>query len=456
MKTKFYTNCRFFVLALLTAVVSCKKENHFLDAKPQLGIEIPTSLTDLQKLLHNEGVFNRNYPSLGELASDDYYVSTSRWSGQDPYFQNAYIWSKTLVDPNNIDHAWQDCYSQVYNANTVLDYLPKVPNTNQTLFNQIKGTALFYRSIAFFNLLTIYASPYDPGTAASDLGIPLRLTSDLNAKSTRANQAQCYHQIIADLQEASTLLSSQVADITSPSKVSAFGLLSRIYLSNGDFANCLSMAKSALAINSTLQDFNKLDPNAFPVYPNFSPEELFHAGMEGNGFIGFQAQVDSTILKSFSDQNDLRPSLFFYNDNGQMEFNSQFDINNNVTFSISNNEIYLNKAECEARSGDIQQAINDLNTLLIQRWKTGTFIPFLASNADDALNKILKERRKELLFTGLRWIDLRRLNKDSRFAITIYRNINGKTYSLPPNDPRYVFPIPQTEIQLTGEQQNLR
>ncbi len=449
----------FYVLILgLTASTGCKKENQFLNEKPQTSLEIPKSLNDLQQLLHDEAVFNAFYPVLGELGSDDYYVSDSRWTNGNDFERGAYIWDKALSDPNNLDHAWLNSYNQVYYANTVLDYLPKISyaSAQQTLYNQIKGCALFFRSLAFYNLVQVYALPYDTKSSQTDPGIPLRLTSDLNAKSTRAPVQQCYNQILTDLQTSASLLNDLSTDITVPSRSAAYGLLSRVYLAVGDYPNSLLCAKNALAIKSTLQDFNKLDPNAFPVYPNFSPEELFHGAFEGSSLVGFQSQVDSTIYKDFSDPNDLRPSIYFYNDNGMIEFNSQFDRNNNISSAIATDELFLNKAECEARSGDFQQAMADLNVLLITRWKAGTYKPFTAVNADDALNTILTERRKELLFTGLRWTDLRRLNKDPRFAITLYRKINGTLYSLPPNDPRYAYPLPDNEIQLTGEPQNLR
>jgi hypothetical protein len=92
----------------------------------------------------------------------------------------------------------------------------------------------------------------------------------------------------------------------------------------------------------------------------------------------------------------------------------------------------------------------------VTRWAKGTFIPFTASSSDDALIQILNERRKELLYRGLRWTDLRRLNKDPRFAITLKRIINGVSYTLPPNDNRYAWPIPDNEIALTNMPQNER
>jgi len=119
--------------------------------------------------------------------------------------------------------------------------------------------------------------------------------------------------------------------------------------------------------------------------------------------------------------------------------------------------MYLTRAECYARGGDATDAMNDLNTLMAKRWNnTVPFPTYTATSATDALNQILTERRKELCFRGLRWADLRRLNQDPAYAITLQRLLNGTTYSLPPNDLRYTLLIPLDEIQLSGIQQNSR
>jgi hypothetical protein len=124
--------------------------------------------------------------------------------------------------------------------------------------------------------------------------------------------------------------------------------------------------------------------------------------------------------------------------------------------------MYLIRAECLARGGDKTAAMNDLNTLLRARWAkdpiTGAslYVDQTAIDADNALRIILNERRKELVLRATRWIDLRRLNQDPRFAITLTRNIAGQIYTLPPNDKKYVYPIPDNEIRLSGLQQNPR
>jgi hypothetical protein len=80
-----------------------------------------------------------------------------------------------------------------------------------------------------------------------------------------------------------------------------------------------------------------------------------------------------------------------------------------------------------------------------------------AANSDEAIGMIIRERNKELPFTGnLRWQELRRLNAEPARAVTLTRRLNVTEYTLPPGDPRYVYPIPPDEIQLSGLQQNPR
>src|SRR5690606_19512014 len=115
---------------------------------------------------------------------------------------------------------WNYPYRQVFYANVVLDGLNRITPTSdiQREYNIIKGSALFYRAHAFFQIAQVFAKPYNKQTAGSDLGIPLRLTSDINAESTRESLQVTYNQIVDDLLESATLLQESVTYKTRPSK----------------------------------------------------------------------------------------------------------------------------------------------------------------------------------------------------------------------------------------------
>jgi hypothetical protein len=166
--------------------------------------------------------------------------------------------------------------------------------------------------------------------------------------------------------------------------------------------------------------------------------------------------VDTNLIASY-DSNDLRQSVYYF-----QELPDTFTLTGGYSGTIfpfsglATDELYLIRSECNARAGRTTNALNDLDSLLAHRWKTGTFTPYPITSATDALDTILVERRKELAFRGLRWSDLRRLNREG-WNITLIRDINGVIYTLLPNDSNlYTFPIPPDVIQLSHIQQNPR
>jgi starch-binding outer membrane protein, SusD/RagB family len=166
-------------------------------------------------------------------------------------------------------------------------------------------------------------------------------------------------------------------------------------------------------------------------------------------------KVDSTLYSSYA-TNDLRRTMFFKATGSAFYFVGSYNGNTSPFGGIATDEIFLIRAESKARSGNKDAAMADLNTLLQKRFRTGFFTPLTASDANDALVKVLKERRKELVLRGTRWADLRRLNKEPQFATTISRIVNAQTYTLPPNDLKYTFVLPLKVIQITGMPQTPR
>ncbi len=425
---------------------------------------IPTTLTDFQNFLDNLNVFNIS-PSLPIIASDDFFASDAKINAYTSVYQkNSYIWAKDIDEGMSILD-WNTPYQQVLYANIVLDGVKSLsPDpTNQVEWNRIKGTALFHRAFAFYNLAQMYAKPYQMDAANQDLGIPIRIEGDVNKKSTRGTLQQTYSQILSDLKEAESLLPITSAFQSRPNKVAAQALLARVYLNMEDYPNALVYAKACLAHNSVLIDYNTLNKTSnapFPLAPNNNNiETIFYSKTTSYTFgISTNTTVNNSLYFSYQ-TNDLRKIIFFTGTD-PLWFKGRYTGSSLVLFSgLAKDEIYLIKAECEARAGEKNIAMDDLNYLLKTRWTndiTSPYIDLIATDAEDALSKVLTERRKELVFRGLRWGDLRRLNKDERFAVTLTRTLNGQTYTLLPNSARYTFPIPSQEILISGIEQNER
>ena len=124
---------------------------------------------------------------------------------------------------------------------------------------------------------------------------------------------------------------------------------------------------------------------------------------------------------------------------------------------MSTPEIYLIAAECEARVGDVGRAMALVNKLRDNRIKNNTALT--ATDKDDALKKVLEERRRELAMSGMvRYIDLKRLNQEVRFTKSVTHITGDGTFRLEPNSPLYVLPIPAKVMRFNSKtiQQNER
>lgn len=451
-----------FAVILISITVFCSCTNK-LDVKPDQSLIVPSTPQDYQAELDN-GIMYTTFPSLGELGTDDYYLTTNTWNALDVVSQSIYIWSKEIYNASITVGDWNNPFLKVRNANLVLEGLQTIPSYQGTpAYNNAEGSALFYRAFTNFAIAQVFCKPYIAASAGTDLGIPLSLHSNLLVAPQRVSVLQTYQQIIADLTTARPLLPATTTYKTRPSQLAVDAMLARVYLSMSDYNNAMTYSNTALSEYSTLIDYNTLSASIAYPFPLFNNETIFYAEVTTSnsstqGYILYQnttCGVDTNLYKSYA-ASDLRKSLFFTKQSsGLVTWRGNYTGKKTLFGGLSTNELYLTRAECYARNGDATSALADLNTLLQKRW-TGIYVPVTATSAQDALNKILTERRKELLFRAIRWTDLRRLNQDPNYAVTISRNINGQVYTLPPNSPLYVYPIPPNEINLSGMQQNPR
>jgi tetratricopeptide (TPR) repeat protein len=447
---------------------SCKKEDEFLSAKPDVSLVVPSKLEDYQLLLYREQTFNQgSAPALGTATTDEYWVTPSYWDICPVHERNTYILGKGDIYESDLSITdWNVPYVQIYYANTVLEGIEKVAfkAEQKVLYDQIKGQALFFRALAFYNLVQTFALPYDSITAAKDPGIILRLTSDFNGPVKRSTIQESYDQILQDLSNALALLPNSTPLPTQPSKVAGNALFARIYLGLRDYSKAFTYSDATLAMNNTLTDYNSLTPTSTYLSTSYLKEDIFQAGLNTKSITGFGSggtSMDSVLYAMYDNPNDLRKTTCYIINSGRIEWRGSYMKSSSQKYcGLATNEMYLIRAECLARRGNTSGAMNDLNTLLRTRWKkngtVSTYVDQTATSSTAALNVILRERRKELVFRGLRWTDIRRLNMEPGFQTTLVRVFNGITYTLPPGDPRFAMPIPTSEIKFSGVAQNIR
>jgi hypothetical protein len=463
MSMKFVKSLFFGIaILLLFSILSCKK---YLEKKSDDTIATPETLTDLQAILDNNNVLNlRVTPSFGEASSDNYFLPDATYSTRGPMLQDVYRWIPVEYEFNN---DWATCYFPVYLSNLCLERLNGIEATNNniTQWNNIKGSALFFRAYYFQQLSWIFAKAYDEMSAQTDLGIVLRLGSDFNVPSVRANVKQSYDQIIQDAKESAHFLPDISQHVFRPSKASAYGLLARTYLSMRMYDSAYKYSNLCLGIKSVLLNYKNVTPTSnlttpfLPYSYSQNSEIIFYTEMittfAGSLISNSRARIDTNLVASYAG-NDLRKKLFFNRSGAYYQFKGTYAPS--LYFSgIAVDEIFLIRAECYARgwsgrTANKDSALYDLNYLLSNRYDA-SFSPVIATDANGALDSVLNERRKELLMRGLRWSDIKRLNKEER-NIPLKRFIAGQYFILPPNDKRYALPLPIDIIRTTGIQQN--
>lgn len=446
------------MMVMVTVMIfsSCEK---YLDAKPDQALATPSTLKDLEAILNNNTV-NSLYPTAGDIMTDDYYLEDAVWKSlNDVTARDNYLFGGQTYQ----DFDWSNLYNLIFRANVPLDEIEKIkyaPN-EQERADLIRGTALFTRAMAHYHLIQIFALPYDKNTAMTNLGIALKLSSDLNEKIFRSSLEDCYQAVIQDLNKAITLLPNVREFKTQPSKAAAYGLLSKVYLVMADYDKALEYANLSLAINKSLMDYNTINAAAADPILLFNKEVNYNASSTGRGgvFVTDKARVNMDIYNSYK-VNDLRKTVFFSkNTNGSYAFKGDYAGRNygGLFAGITVDETFLIKAECEVRLNKVAEGMKTLNDLLRTRWKTGTYVDLTVGNQTDALKLVLLERRKELLFRcNVRWSDIKRLSKDGENAVTIKRKIEGKDYELKSGDLRFAGLIPLNTIKLSGVVQNGR
>lgn len=482
---------------LAASLSSCV--NDWLDVAPSDGTDADAALTSSSDLAAartgmyaalkgNSNLvdyYGQQFFVYGDVhAGDDYQYNNIGGSNRasfyyDMTYQTASEFSSSTSSSNV---AWKSPYIVIGRANRIIaaaegGALSDAAEAKATI-DQYAAEAKVLRALAHFDLVRIYGKPYTEDQGAS-LGVPL-VTEVLesNAKPARSTVAEVYTQVVKDLTEA--ISSNALATETEPGYVSVWGakaILSRVYLNMGDYANALSVAEdiiknSGAALWTRDQYFKAWDAST----PNES-EFLFRLNVAGstdnndlNGIGNLQQREgykEMVATKKFvdmltSDPKDVRNDMFLpataakevatYGTNKVFlnKLRGQGGNLRNVTIVpiIRLSEVYLTAAECAFRKNDKTKAVEYLNDLVKNRTTTEAS---LATVDNITLERILIERRKELIGEGQRYFDALRNNETiTRYTSEAdkgwHKTLSKEAQSFDRDYFKAIAAIPQAEI----------
>lgn len=451
------------IFGLLSLVVilltNCTK---FLEEKSDKSLAESNTIEDLQALLNDWGYLNSEFASMGEASSDDFFLTDQDYNSL--YYESdkrLYSWRPDYVTRtiSGGGHEWWHCYKAIYVCNSILKSIDDNNLTGREA-NEVRGQALVFRAARFLDGVQIWAPIYNQETASSDLGMVIRLDPDITMPSVRSTVQETYDQILKDLEEAIPLLPTSSISAALPTKAGAYSLLARTHLYMGDYHLALQYAEKALEYKDTLIDFNDLDQHAnfpIPVTNQISQEVVLFTRMYGSNVVNNLniAKVNPDLYSMYAD-NDLRKYIYFRPDNeGRFLFKGTHMGHTGLITGVTTAELLLIAAESFARLDEIENAAIMLNRLLVKRIDNRYFQPYSFHDKQAALQTILDERRKELIFRGLRWVDIKRLNRDGA-GIILRRTIGEENFVLMPNDKRYAIALPEDVVEIAGIKQNPR
>lgn len=460
-KTILYTSL------LLILTTSCEK---LLDKEPTDSLSIEETFKDLAgtktalagayySLLGMYQPYVMVYPDMA--GGNIKYKETSRGIMTDVYnFALA-------ADTSTMNASYLSLYSILNNVNNIIKYAPSATDATSQELNRVLAEARCLRALLHFNLVKMYARPYNYTTDSSHPGIvvnlqPLLVSDPLPA---RATIDQTYDAIEQDLLQAIELFKNSTAVFTGGNTsnywntYSARALLSKIYLYKGNWQAAYQHANITILTNyySLLSNSNYVNswslktPSSESIFEvaietNYSSTSLgAYYGSMGNTYQQFAATEDLLQLYSATDIRG-RASLFNNTAGTSYYFTRKYEKDATATTPVKLlrlSEIYLIRAEAAAELGYTQQANDDLEII---RKRADASVTPLALTGTALVEAILIERRKELAFEGNLLFDMaRRKQSVSRADCT------AQVCSLDYTDYRLVLPIPKISVTVNPQ-----
>jgi len=360
---------------------------------------------------------------------------------------------------------WQEMYEAINISNAMInaDFTP--PTSLQAEFNQVLGEAYAVRALAHFDLVRLFGQPYTLDNGAS-LGVPVVTEFDESALPNRNTVGEVYTQVISDFQQAITLMTIAPSTATTFSREAAQGLLARVYLYMGDYAN--AEARATDVVNSgrfTLVDSASyatqfLDGNSSEAMLEMSMTLADNRGSDHIGGMyketGYGDYLPAQDLLSLLSPADVRSTLFAFDTNLDGGIYASGDglgrrINkwpsSGTTIATDNvsiirySEVLLIRAEARARAGGNDAgALGDLDAV---RQRSSPSATFGALAGQALIDEIMLERRRELFGEGHRIFDITRTGSD---LLRTDCTSGGTSCSRTFPDDRFIIAIPQVEL----------
>ena len=473
-----------------TSLLCSSCSGDWLNLNPSTSVTTPQAIRTLEeaqialngiyRIAASHSYYGDNYLYYADCRGEDVQARISKGAGKrvSPYYE----FNVTADDALNITRVWNQPYSVIHQANSLLERIESgvVATDDVTALNCIKAEALALRGLALFDLTRLFAMPYTLDNGAS-LGVPIEIKTTLPTHQPARNTvAECYQQVIDDMTGALDLSALSTDKKDGYLNVwSVKALLSRVYLYMNNNEQALALAKEVMDNGGLYKLFTHEE------YPtvwgkDFSSESLFEfyytlsepdggTGGEGAPMVYADNVKDwnnLVLTKAFldllgEDPDDVRHVLNRLPENpaedilpegsaGYPKYLNKYpgktgdNPQDNDICIIRLSEVYLNAAEAAFKLGgaeNLKFSLDCLNAIVSRANPVKS-----VGESELSLERILKERLKELVGEGHAFFDAMRNGLPvSRTGGWHLPSVSGAAV-ITPSDLRVALPIPQAEI----------
>ncbi|HEX8334835.1 MAG TPA: RagB/SusD family nutrient uptake outer membrane protein [Segetibacter sp.] len=436
------------ILTLLTLTISLGACDKFLERPPQGQLTKEEALKDeaslvaftnaLYTLVGDADFMGGRHQVLSELLGDHY--KGDKFTGD---------YAEIFRRQNSFFGGTRDAYYnkgyQIINrANVILANL----NLATTQKAAIEAQAKFFRGLAHFELVRMFAQPFGYSSDNSHAGIPLRTAVELGS-TNRATVKQVYDQVIADLKAAEAGLPATLSTTIygTATQLAAKAYLAKVYFQMNNFAEAFNYANQVITSNKFQLDADHssrfsegLSKEGILVVVRTPNQYEPGGGLRGN----FRSDQGPPTLNlsdqfySYATQRAIDKRKAWYSNTLQAGLNVLTKYNK-PRFElplVHLTEIKLIRAEAGAELGgtNLATAIADINEIMTRAYGGTTLnLPTTASGAL-VISAARTERELEMVGEGNRIQELKRIG--ARSGVNVDRrgsqwNCNGLILQFP-------------------------
>ncbi len=425
----------FIALAVISFTsIGCDR---FLDIQPE-GKVIPVSVEDYRKILTSAYSKYPIHKSLSALRADEMVIDEN--NSDFPYYRELAMWKDSNYDAETKEFQWADFYTVIFYLNQAINEGTKTMKDSPEK-NQILAEAYALRAYSYFDLVNLYAKPYNTATASADRGVPISLNADMEAVLKPSKVQEVYNQIHEDMEKAEGLMVEQQQAAGANYKFSKIALMAfnaRLALYQEDWNKALQYAQAVLSVKAELSNLNTSNtaPNHYA-----SVESILALDNPLNTNVQNVIFASPELISKYNSTTDKRFGVYFEKNNNRYKVIKGGSNNFRVSFRTA--EMYFIKSEALLKLNRLDEAKEALLKVLVNRYTPAGYTAvqneIIPMNASQFMSYLLDERFREFALEGHRWFDLRRADQKK-----IIHTVNGVEYILQQNDPRYTIEYPMS------------